>query len=896
MAILSEILTREGGAQFLRVDLHIHSFGENGSYDVSDATMTPQNIVDTAISKGLSLISITDHNTTSNVKNAIDYAKDKDILVIPGVELSTNEGHVLIYAENLSKLEAIVGAHKYSEDRKSCLSTMKQCIDAASEYGGFAIAAHIDKDKDKGFERSINGYGEPKLTALKHNDLLAFEISDKAALKWFTISDTLQQRKILSKTKVGSRNFTIGERARVIFSDSHKLSSIGQNINGKERVTRIKLAELNYQALKTAFLDPNARVRAEEVIPKNYPHFVGIKLDGGFIDGEVLRLNRNLNCIIGGRGSGKSTLIESIKVTSGNKRDNGNEFRLLDSEVWSDTVTLVYEDEVGNQQEFIRKKGDVVINQTDPANGITVIPLESYGQGETAKFIQDSGSAPAILTDFLDKFIEFDDLKIQDEQIRADLLDNHHKISNFEAELKQLPDFQRLYKDASTKLATLKKQNVKQLVELEVSLAEERSLRNELDEEIHSHKDTVADSLGNAENLDIDEITGGKVVRVGKDELSNIKLLVTEYIKLATSTSSEFNSKSDAVIDKIERNLTAWKIKEASLVQKIEDKKNELLKLGIKPDSAFISTTVKSVSEYELKIRRLISQKADLAKLLTRRNDLIQSSRQIKSQIFAKRLSFARKINLQLGDTIDYEVNLTYKQGLQSEDFCELLQTTMNWRTSQVPKASIIAKSITCEDFVAMVQERDSTDLLPLADKNGASALSKSEIANIFDVFGQTENIRALEELLFDDRPEIIVTKHTKDATGKKIALVREFHMLSMGQQQAIFLTILLHSGQNTPLIIDQPEDNLDSEFIYKTVVTTLRKIKEQRQVIVVTHNANIAVLGDAELIIPLRSSNDRTVIKDRGSIDRAKTKVITCTILEGGETAFQHRKDLYGL
>jgi predicted ATPase len=86
-----------------------------------------------------------------------------------------------------------------------------------------------------------------------------------------------------------------------------------------------------------------------------------------------------------------------------------------------------------------------------------------------------------------------------------------------------------------------------------------------------------------------------------------------------------------------------------------------------------------------------------------------------------------------------------------------------------------------------------------------------------------------------------------------------------LGQQQSLLLSILLFSKSNSPLIIDQPEDNLDSEFIYKTFVSTLRSVKERPQVIVVTHNANIAVLGDAEMIVPLRGSSDKAAIRDRG-------------------------------
>lgn len=119
---------------------------------------------------------------------------------------------------------------------------------------------------------------------------------------------------------------------------------------------------------------------------------------------------------------------------------------------------------------------------------------------------------------------------------------------------------------------------------------------------------------------------------------------------------------------------------------------------------------------------------------------------------------------------------------------------------------------------------------------------------------------------------------------------------MSLGQQQSILLAILLHSKSKVPLIIDQPEDNLDSEFIYKTIVENLRKIKEKRQVIIVTHNPNIAVLGDAELIIPLNSTSINSTIHERGSIDQPQTRLMCCEILEGGQQAFGKRKEIYGI
>lgn len=105
MSLLQEIQNESNGALFRRADLHIHSFGEDGSYDVTDASMTPEGIVDTAITERLDLIAITDHNNIANVRQALKYADGKSLLVVPGVELSTPQGHLLVYFETADQLQ-----------------------------------------------------------------------------------------------------------------------------------------------------------------------------------------------------------------------------------------------------------------------------------------------------------------------------------------------------------------------------------------------------------------------------------------------------------------------------------------------------------------------------------------------------------------------------------------------------------------------------------------------------------------------------------------------------------------------------------------------------------------------------------------------------------------------
>src|ERR1022692_423845 len=108
MATISdEIAALPSGAKFLRADLHIHSFG--ASHDVKDVTMTPEAIIDNAVSEGLRLIAITDHNEIANVSAALKAADGKPVFVVPGIELSTPEGHLLVYFCDFASLGKFYG-------------------------------------------------------------------------------------------------------------------------------------------------------------------------------------------------------------------------------------------------------------------------------------------------------------------------------------------------------------------------------------------------------------------------------------------------------------------------------------------------------------------------------------------------------------------------------------------------------------------------------------------------------------------------------------------------------------------------------------------------------------------------------------------------------------------
>ena len=124
---------------------------------------------------------------------------------------------------------------------------------------------------------------------------------------------------------------------------------------------------------------------------------------------------------------------------------------------------------------------------------------------------------------------------------------------------------------------------------------------------------------------------------------------------------------------------------------------------------------------------------------------------------------------------------------------------------------------------------------------------------------------------------------------------------LSAGQKATTILSLILAYGDD-PIIIDQPEDDLDNEFVYEQLVPMLREAKERRQIILATHNANIPVNGDAELIVPLEISDEAGAQKlvggelALGSLDKKPVQAAVELILEGSVEAFKRRRERYGI
>lgn len=235
MVLLKDIDEIDNGALFHSVDLHIHSY--DASHDVNDSKMTPEAIIDSAVRQGLSVIAITDHNSNVNVQRAIDHSEENyggQILVLPGVEVTSAHGHVLAYfapdrivdlAKFLSRLDLI---GEMGADNTRTAKSMSDTIAEAEKLGGICIAAHIDREKT-GFEMFTPGFQNWKKDIITSPGLYGLECDAKDALLWYSEFDEagsagVERNRIFSARKLVNNLSARHHLAHVQGSDAHSMA------------------------------------------------------------------------------------------------------------------------------------------------------------------------------------------------------------------------------------------------------------------------------------------------------------------------------------------------------------------------------------------------------------------------------------------------------------------------------------------------------------------------------------------------------------------------------------------------------------------------------------------------------------------------------------------------
>ena len=768
---------------------------------------------------------------------------------------------------------------------------MLDCLEKLHALGGFGVLAHIDAPG--GLEIEVPGASPHKIDILCHRSLIGIELKSVASTIRYSDHDPDASRAAIGQTRIG--RLSLGSRqflARVLNSDAHTLQALGRNANGDRKVTRFKMNALTFHSLRIALEDSDARVRIEDEIPPTVPFIKGIRMSGGFLDAQCIHLGPNLNCIIGGRGTGKSTTFEAIRCLTGQPGGTS----VVDSDVWPDQIDLLIEDQAGQLHHLTRARAGEVDNADDAFQGPISFPVECFGQGETQQISQKAQTDPVVLLDYLDRFIDIHEETARDEQLRHHLLDLQSKIEEAKRKVELIPQYQRDLTLAQSQIQALQKAKAKDIITLQRRVEEERQVRDA----ILKSADAIAAAASRHDLKDniatLKTAADPQTLVVGTVEFTAIIAHVAAFETDLTKAEAAVKASADKLTALIKSQLAAWRMKEQGIVRQIDEKKRTLEAQGMRVDMAHIQKLASDEAKLKQDVAILKTWEPHLAELWKQRREHLRERWAVRGRIAMKRAAFGHKASVTLRAALSgLNVALKFDPNAHSPEANAIIVETMGWRTQQVPRASALTEKLTLPKLLDAITRKDPAPIQAVTTAEGIPVFGKADAIALLQRLAPDPVRFRLERCEVYDRPRLTVTKLVTDEAGKKHARSREFRQLSLGQQQAVLLALMLSADSNTPLIIDQPEDNLDSEFIYQSIVPVLRRAKERRQVIVVTHNANIAVLGDAEQIVVLRGSNERAVIVSRGSIDDMETREAACAILEGSREAFQRRARIYG-
>ena len=292
-------------------------------------------------------------------------------------------------------------------------------------------------------------------------------------------------------------------------------------------------------------------------------------------------------------------------------------------------------------------------------------------------------------------------------------------------------------------------------------------------------------------------------------------------------------------------------------------------------------TQLESIESQQTKRRETKNQ------LKQARQSLLTELSTLRDQtLFELRQKKAAELNELMGGAVRVSLANDGNQQRYSSFLIDLFKR-FNCRVTKKVVDSIVAADCTPLELADAIRQEKAGEISNLETVFGISAAYRSRLAQIDEV--------ALFELeLYDipDRPDIQLKVGEQYRSLNPPAGVAG---LSTGQKCTAILSLILVE-RNTPLIIDQPEDDLDNAFIYSDIVQTLRREKERRQFVIATHNANIPVSGDAELIMLMKADEKHGWVEWSGSIDDPAIREPVENILEGGREAFRLRQKKYDI
>lgn len=864
------------GARWWKFDFHTHTPASDDFAIKED--FQAKDWLKAFMDKEIDCVAITDHNSggwidelKTTLKNLQDEKPSwyRHLYLFPGVEISAHGNvHVLaIFGSEKGKedINSFVDATGYTGKKGDSNAvtniTVTKIVDLISERGGIAIPAHADKENGLLFEID----GQTLKQSLVNENIYAMELC----------CDDFQKPGLYETLRV--------HWTEVVGSDTHF-----QTRDASGPFTWIKMEDPSVDGLKLALIDGDGSVNRNMHANPNLPpeYFIEeLIIDNSQFIGRSnplkCRFSPFLNTIIGGRGSGKSTLLEFTRLVLRRDKDVPDAIRnevLRYFEV-GEKGLLIKESKIS----LIYRKGDVRYRlnwSSDPDSCPsleelrggqwracrgrikTLFPAYIYSQKQIFELSRDSSA----LLDIIDEAPEVDSDRIESERRELEI-----RYKQIEAKQKELKD--RI--DQEEQLHGKANDLLRQIEQIESSGHEEvlriyskRQLQSNEFENVEGEwekiKHRVLDLRNQVEPVSIKEqhfTSHPEILEALHFTNQKWKAIQTNLDKLA--------EEAQAILEGWyrEKNAAPWMNEFKEDINRYHQLSTALERQGINPEryphllrqQKSIQKELDLIGEFQSRVQGLEDEK----------RLLLMKIEENRRELSENRQTFLFGV---LEDNPDVQI--------------EVKTFGANWNRVEKKIRSILQ----CKDRF----ERDFEVLREVYEHN--SEMRLAELKEI--VFGIRRDMTTAKDLRFGRHvgslPQESLTDLTLWFPSDTVEVTfgpnnQRLEQGSPGQKTAALLAFILSYGDE-PLLLDQPEDDLDNELIYDLIVKQLRKIKSKRQVIVVTHNANIVVNGNAELVLPLRFKSGETHLRLSSGIHQRKTRRFICNILEGGRYAFTQR------
>lgn len=616
---------------------------------------------------------------------------------------------------------------------------------------------------------------------------------------------------------------------------------------------------------------------------KNSPFFEDTKID----------FSEKLNCIMGGRGTGKSTILNLIKsAIFKSAEEEKNVYNILKNNLGTGEIALEIESIDGSFYRVTKTFGEEPQPYKHPnSEYISIdkifkdIECDFY---ETGK-IEEIGRSEKDRLQLIDKKVksEIIDFETSIKQIQIDLDANAQDIKTFNLRLLRIDESLVQYEGAESEFEEQKSQQPSGLKDEEKKEFEEADVK----EKTRKREKRLVNGL-------IDVFSELRFEFDNKQsELQDIlnKTLAEKESYINKEIMTTMLSKTELTIKSIKENIDSITKSIVSELSNLDVNSNQLSEIHDLQQADFVKvkqkfdTNREYINKYHLLSKRLhekgnlIKDKQELGekrdKLKSQRLLLVKKLNDSKQSIFKTRLNAITELNKNFEGAI--VINLTFSGiTIPFEDkLRESLKGSSIRYNELIPR---IVEVFTTDEFASVIHNRDLDRLQSI------SGIDDRRARSILDALYETEAIYDIEKLYCDDLPEFNLRIHEGEMLSENY---RKSDELSMGQRCTTVLPIIFAVSEN-PLIIDQPEDNLDNLYISSKIHEIIRKQKNQRQLILITHNPNIPVLSDSEHNVFLKFDRKSSIDKI-GSVEDVKINIIE--LLEGGEKAFKLRRDKYG-